>query len=124
MKSFVTFALLGVAACAVDMQAEQSYQKIFSAPSAPAAVFASDESEDHTHDDGTVHVNVWETIDDELMELMNEVTALMASVTAQGSTLMETQMNFQTLVESVTELRETNGENSAAIAMQKAIDAS
>ena len=94
MKSFVTFALLGVAACAVDMQAEQSYQKIFSAPSAPAAVFASDESEDHTHDDGTVHVNVWETIDAELMELMNEVTALMASVTAQGSTLMETQMNF------------------------------
>lgn len=96
MKSFATFALLAVAACAVDIEVEQSYKKIFNAPSAPAAVFSNDvaESDPHSHEDGTVHVNVWETIDAELMELMNEVTALMASVTAQGSTLMETQMNF------------------------------
>ena len=97
MKSFATFALLAVAACAVDIEVEQSYKKIFNAPSAPAAVFSNDDGHDetdHTHDDGTIHVNVWETIDAELMELMNEVTALMAAVTAQGSTLMETQMNF------------------------------
>ena len=95
MKSFATFALLAVAACAVDIEVEH-YKKIFNAPSAPAAVFSNDvaESDPHSHEDGTVHVNVWETIDAELMELMNEVTALMASVTAQGSTLMETQMNF------------------------------
>ena len=125
MKSFATFALLAVAACAVDIEVEQSYKKIFNAPSAPSAVFSNDDAEtNHTHEDGTIHVNVWETIDAELMELMNEVTALMAAVTAQGSTLMETQMNFQGLMESVTELRETNAENSAAIAMQKAIDAS
>ena len=50
-------------------------------------VFASDDSTDadtDTNDDGTVQVNVWETIDAELMELMTEVTDLMTAVDAQG----------------------------------------
>ena len=90
-------------------------------------VFASDDSTDadtDTNDDGTVQVNVWEQIDAELMELMTEVTDLMTAVDAQGQTLMTTQMSFEDLMGSVSDLRDTNAENSAAIAMQKAIDAS
>ena len=34
-------------------------------------------SKEHTHTHPTVHVDVWDTIDTELMELMNDITALM-----------------------------------------------
>ena len=121
MKSFAALALMAVAACAVDIEVEKNtYKNAFMAPASPSAVLNDDDSSD----DGTVKVNVWETIDAELMELMNEVTALMTAVDAQGQTLMTTQVSFEDLMSSVADLRTTNAENSSAIATQKAIDAS
>ena len=69
MKAFATFALLAVAACAVDIDAE--------VPS----FFNPDASKNNTETDHTVEVNVWTTIDNELMELMTEVSDLITSVT-------------------------------------------
>ena len=123
MKSFATLALLAVAACAVDIDSENPYKQIFNAPVTPAAVL-SDDGDSAGQDDGTVAVNVWETIDEELMELMTEVTALMSAVSAQGSTLEVTQVNFEDLMTSVSNLRTSNAANSASLATQKAIDES
>ena len=81
-------------------------------------------SKEHTHTHPTVHVDVWDTIDTELMELMNDITALMTQVDTQGNTLMSAQLSFSQLMQDVAELRQTNGTNSANLAGTKAVDAS
>ena len=90
MKTFATLALMAVAACAVDMQTEDRYTNLYQgqAPAPSNNVQVAEKEVEHEHDENVVHVDVWETIDTELAELMNEVMALMTAVDTQGNTLM------------------------------------
>ena len=77
MRTFATLALLAVAACAVDINADVSFHKHDTSKS----------KNKKTETDHTVEVNVWTTIDNELTELMDEVNALIASVALQTGSL-------------------------------------
>ena len=68
MRAFSVLAMLAVAACAVDMQLENPYKDLFG-----SGGMSGKDSSKSDQDDGTVKVDVWDTVDSELMELMNEV---------------------------------------------------
>lgn len=68
MRAFSVLAMLAVAACAVDMQLENPYKDLFG-----SGGMQGKDSSKSDQDDGTVKVDVWDTVDSELMELMNEV---------------------------------------------------
>ena len=79
MRTFATLALLAVAACAVDINAEASFHNHDTSKS---------KDKDKTAEtDHTVEVNIWTMVDNELMELMDEVNALIASVALQTGSL-------------------------------------
>lgn len=90
MRTFATLALLAVAACAVDVNADAQLGK---------------KQDKNTETDHTVKVNVWTTIDNELTELMDEVNALIASVAVQASSLSDAMTDFATLNSDTTDLR-------------------
>ena len=90
MRTFATLALLAVAACAVDVNADAQPGK---------------SKDKNTETDHTVKVNVWTTIDNELTELMDEVNALIASVAVQASSLSDAMTDFATLNSDTTDLR-------------------
>ena len=75
MKTFAALALLAVAACAVDVNADASI------------VNHNKSNNNNAGTDHTVQVDVWSTLDSELMDLMDEVDALIASVALQGQSL-------------------------------------
>ena len=70
MRAFSVLAMLAVAACAVDMQLENPYKDLFG-----SGGMQGKDSSKSDQDDGknTVKVDVWDTVDSELMELMTEV---------------------------------------------------
>ena len=88
MKTFATLALMAVAACAVDMQTEDRYSNLYQSQAPAAGNTAAETEVVNDQGEAVVEVDVWETIDNELMELMNEVMALMTAVDTQGNTLM------------------------------------
>ena len=135
MKTFAALAMIAVAACAVDVDAANPYADLFakkngatSNTSSTTSTFSqpsgsvSEPQKKHTHAYPTVHVDIWDTVDSELMELMAEVTALMSSVSMQGDTLMSAQMSFTQLMTDVQDLKTANRANNMTIASQKAID--
>lgn len=120
MRAFTVLAMMAVTACAVDMQAENPYKDLFG----NKGVMADKDSSDTDKDDGgkTVAVDIWDTVDTELMDLMTEVQALMEIVDEQGNSLMGTQMTFTQLMNSVTGIRDTNISNSSSLASENARD--
>ena len=70
MKAFAAFAMMAVAACAVDMQAENPYKDLFGSKNSQV----KDSSSDDSGSGKTVEVDVWDTVDSELMELMTEIS--------------------------------------------------
>lgn len=66
MKSFASIALLALSAFAIDIEAEDVSKYTGNIKYSP-------DGKAHRHDHPVVHVNVWDTIDEELMELMTEI---------------------------------------------------
>lgn len=120
MRAFTVLAMMAVTACAVDMQAENPYKDLFG----NKGVMADKDSSDTDKDDGgkTVEVDIWDTVDADLMDLMTEVQALMEIVDTQGNSLMGTQMTFTQLMNNVTGIRDTNTTNSSHLASENARD--
>ena len=121
MRAFSVLAMLAVAACAVDMQLENPYKDLFG-----SGGMSGKDSSKNDQDDGnnTVKVDVWDTVDSELGDLMDEVNALLKIVDEQGNSLMGTQMTFTMLMNEVADIRDSNLANSSSLASQNAIDAS
>ena len=113
MRAFSVLAMLAVAACAVDMQVENPYKDLFG-----SVGMQGKDSSKTDEDDGknTVKVDVWDTVDSELGDLMAEVQHLMKIVDEQGSTLIGTRMTFATLMTDIADLRDGNLLNSANLA--------
>ena len=120
MRAFSVLAMLAVAACAVDMQLENPYKDLFG-----SGGMSGKDSSKNDQDDGnnTVKVDVWDTVDSELGDLMDEVNALLKIVDEQGNSLMGTQMTFTMLMNEVADIRDSNLANSSSLASQNAIDA-
>ena len=118
MKAFAAFAMMAVAACAVDMQAENPYKDLFGSKNSSV----KDSSSDDSGSGKTVEVDVWDTVDSELMELMTEISELLAIVETQGNSLMGTQMTFAMLMDEVSNLRNLNTGNSSDLATENATD--
>ena len=112
MKSFASVALLALSAFALDIEDAFSNVKY------------SDDGKAHRHDHPVVHVNVWDTIDAELMELMTEITALETQVNANRDMINTANESFSTFMDNVNTLQTTNQSNNNNLATQKAIDAS
>lgn len=68
MKKFAALSMMAVAACAVDMAVENPYLEIF-VPSVKDTLGTGHEKAPEHH----IKVDVWDTINTELMELMVEV---------------------------------------------------
>ena len=98
MKTFASLAMIAVAACAVDMQAQFHDIDIFASIVPPSKKYASTASKPkepekvlEKHENSTVQVDEQDKFDSELMELMKEITDLNEFVEEQGNTLMVTQ---------------------------------
>lgn len=66
MKSFASIALLALSAFAIDIEVEDVSKYTGNLKFSPDGTA-------HKHTHPVVHVNVWDTIDEELMELMTEI---------------------------------------------------
>ena len=71
MKKFATLSMMAVAACAVDMAVENPYLDIF-VPSVTDTLGTGHEKKPEHHEPH-IKIDVWDTINTELMELMVEV---------------------------------------------------
>lgn len=119
MKIFASVAILAASVAAVNTQAastagvEDTYSDLFQSKHLS-----------HHHNHPVVHVDIWQKIADELMELMTEVTDLTNSASSQQNMIDQVEGSFGTLMTSIADLRDGNTANSVALAQQKAIDAS
>lgn len=71
MKKFATLSMMAVAACALDMVVENPYLDIF-VPSVKDTLGTGHEKAQEYHEPH-IKIDVWDTINTELMELMLEV---------------------------------------------------